>query len=548
MSDLQEYVVALKSKEDLDSFYDDIETPGGSLYIPNRAVSVADRRSMSRNTHYYLSADEAELIKKDPRVLTVGLTPRDLGIQVKPAFTQTSDDWNKSSINNSTDKNWGLLRCYEGAQRANWGINGTAAVSGTVQVNAEGRNVDVVIVDGMVNPDHPEFAVNADGTGGSRVVQYNWFQHNAEVWPGNPSNTYVYTPYAGGGDLEADNNHGAHVAGTACGNTQGWARKSNIYNINPYGTDPNGLDTLRLFDYIRAFHNSKPINPATGRRNPTICNNSWGFFYSPAISTITNLIYRGNAIAGPFTPALLKSYGVWVDSFDRAILGARYYPLEVDILDAIEDGIIMVGAAGNNYTKIVPYTDIDYDNYFVAGSYSYWYHEGGSPSSASTPDGIPTTICVGAIGVATTDAKADYSNCGPRTEIYAPGTNIISSFNSTASYGGTADPRNSAYKIGKISGSSMASPQITGVLACALESYPQLTHAQSRSYLTKISRTDQITDTAGGYTDYTALQGSPNRYLRYYEERPNQGSIFPKQNYFVRPATGAVYPRTKIRR
>lgn len=548
MSNLKEYVVALKSKDDLDSFYDDMESPGGSVYIPNRAVSVADRRGVSRNTHYYLLPEEVDLIKQDPRVLTISLTPTELGIVIKTAFTQTSNDWSKAPSNSTNQKNWGLLRCVEGIQRAGWGSNDTTSVTGTMQVNAEGRNVDVVIVDGMINPDHPEFAVNADGTGGSRVVQYNWFQHNATVWSGNPSNNYTYTPYTGGINLEADNNHGAHVAGTACGNTQGWARKANIYNINPYSTDPNGLDTLRVFDYIRAFHNSKPVNPATGRRNPTICNNSWGFFYSPNISTITNLLYRGNEIQGPFTSTLLKSYGVWVDSSNRAILGARYYPLEVDILDAIADGILMIGASGNNYTKIVPYNNEDYDNHFMSGGYGYWFHEGGSPSSASTPGGAPTTISVGAISASTAETKADFSNCGPRTEIYAPGTNIMSSFNSTASYGGTTDPRNTAYKIGKISGSSMASPQVTGILACALESYPAMNNDQARTYLAKISKTSQIADTGGSYSDYTSLQGSPNRYLRYYEERISQGSIFPKQNYFVRPTAGAVYPRTKIRR
>jgi hypothetical protein len=40
-----------------------METPGGALFIPDRAVPVFDRRPVSRNTHYRLTDEEAELIK-----------------------------------------------------------------------------------------------------------------------------------------------------------------------------------------------------------------------------------------------------------------------------------------------------------------------------------------------------------------------------------------------------------------------------------------------------------------------------------------------------
>ncbi len=69
MSDLKEYIVTLKNKDDLDAFYEDMETPGGSLYIPNRAVECVNRREISRNTHYMLSDAEAEELKKDSRVM-----------------------------------------------------------------------------------------------------------------------------------------------------------------------------------------------------------------------------------------------------------------------------------------------------------------------------------------------------------------------------------------------------------------------------------------------------------------------------------------------
>ena len=49
---MNEYIVTCRSYEDLENLYDDMETPGGSLYIPDRAVDLVHRRAISRNTHY----------------------------------------------------------------------------------------------------------------------------------------------------------------------------------------------------------------------------------------------------------------------------------------------------------------------------------------------------------------------------------------------------------------------------------------------------------------------------------------------------------------
>lgn len=537
MSDLKEYIVTLKRFEDLDNFYDDMESPGGNVHIPNRRVDLKLRRPTSRNTHYWLTAEEAEQLKQDPRIEDVSPTFADLGIIVKPMYSQTETTWNKSGTNTNTHKNWGLLRCYEGVQRANWGSDATANQSGTITVNAQGLGVDVVIVDGMINPAHPEYAVNEDGTGGSRVIQYNWLQHNL----GSGTGTYVYTPYTGTG-AEADNNHGAHVAGTVAGNTQGWARSSMIYNINPYGTDVNSLSSELLYDYIRAFHNSKPIDASTGRRRPTITNNSWGLLYQLDISLITNIFYRGAYVGGaPYTEAQLINYGIY-STGGFAYPLARSAALEADIADAITDGIIMVGAASNFSAKIDLPTGQDYNNLFIWTSggvnYGVYYHRGGAPSAA------PNFICVGAVGTTANETKATYSMCGPRVDIYAPGSNIMSVLHT----GGTTDPRNASYRLGKYSGTSMASPQVTGVLACALEIYPGMTQTQAISYLQATAKSEQMTDTGGNFADFTSLQGSPNRYLFLARERSDTGNTWPKQNYFIRPTEGTVWPRSKIRR
>jgi hypothetical protein len=538
MSDLKEYIVTLKNRDDLDAFYEDMESPGGNLYIPNRVVECAHRREISRSTHYMLSDAEVEELKKDSRVFAIELTPEQRGITVTRSFTQTGN-FNKSGVSQASYRNWGLLRCVEGQQRANWGSDGTQNINATITVTAEGRNVDVVIVDGHMNPAHPEYAVNSDGSGGSRVIQYNWLQHRSG------GGTYLYTPYTGGAG-DDDNNHGAHVAGTACGNTQGWARSANIYNINPYGTNPNGNIPTFIFDYIRAWHAAKAINPATGRKNPTITNNSWGFSYTVVASTITEIFYRGTLIPGPFTLAQLANYGLITANYfgtDYLVIPARVAAVEQDIVDAVADGIIVVGAAGNDSATLGVPLDADWENYITAGGGQYYTSDLGTPGGAIREDTSFATICVGSIDVTTADRKADYSNRGGRIDIWAPGTGIQSSVNS----GGITDSRNVAYRQDIYSGTSMASPQVCGVLACALEMYPYMNNDQAREYIIANAK-PQVFDANAGLSNVYSLSGSPNRYLAHKQERVVSGGVYPKTDYFIRPSSGQVYPRTRIKK
>lgn len=550
MSEQKEYVVTLKNKDDLDEFYDDMETPGGNLYIPDRMVEVANRRVVSRNTHYMLTEEEATEVRNDPRVESVSLTPEEMGMVVTRFYTQTSSNFDKSSTEDVNDINWGLLRVFEGVPRAGWGTDGTTSETGTITVNTTGKNVDVVIVDGHFDPAHPEYAVNSDGTGGSRVNQFNWFSITNQV-TGGSNGTYVYTPYDNGStNLTNDNSHGSHCAGTACGNTQGWARNANIYNINPYSTNVNSLNALTLYDYIRVWHNNKAVNPETGRTNPTITNNSWGYSFQIPIANITQVSYRGGTDTNaPFSANTLLAYGIAVFNIQgtlTAVIPARYPALEADIQDAIDDGVLMVGASGNDYTKIDISGGQDYNNFVVSSGNVYPYHQGSAPCSADN------FICVGNIGTESQEYKNMSSNCGPRVDIHAPGTDIQSSVNSGTSYGGFVDPRDgtNTYYLAKITGTSMASPQVCGVLACALEVYPFMTQAQAREYVINYAKSGQITDTGGGHTDYTSLQGAPDRYLYHNQERPEVGALYPESNFWIKDSTNykKLYPRVRTRR
>lgn len=545
---MKEYVVTLKNFEDLDLFYEDMETPGGSITIPDRMVDCAVRRNISRNTHYLLTEEEAQLLRDDPRVLAVELLPSEIGLVVTPFWTQTAP-FQKSSTISSSEKNWGLLRCTLASQISGWGTGSTTSQTSTVSTTASGKNVDVVIVDAHINPSHPEFAVNTDGTGGSRVQQIDWFQYNT-ILGLSYTGAYSYSSFS--------SNHGTHVAGTVAGNTQGWARNSKIYNIefNYTGTGaPGGSWELFLFDYLRAFHKNKSINPSTGRRNPTITNHSWGYSYNDVdLSQVTSVTYQGtttslNGLSTTVKATTLQSNGVPVPASTYLYrIPARYAALDADIQDAISDGVIVISSAGNSYWNCTTSTGVDYNNYINTNNYGVLYHSRGSSPSAA--DGV---ICVGSIGTTTSENKSNFSNWGSRIDIWAPGSNIISSvYDSTAatefSITLVNDPRNSSYKLGSISGTSMSSPQVSGIAALIAESCPQMKQSEIKNLLVKTSKSNQIpTGSNPNASPYTGIGNSNNKYLFYRILRGFNGEVYPRKNQNGRGSQGQMFPRVKTK-
>jgi hypothetical protein len=876
----KEYIVTVYNYNDLPSIYLDLETKEKAPPTTDilRAVECTDRRPSSRNTVYRLTNWEAQELKNDPRVRSVELIPSELGIQAGTnTITQTSTAWDKSGTTSNTMKNWALLRCTEGVQRTGWGGtgyqgngSGTPSQTGTINLTQSGKNVDVVVVDGDgIVFNHPEYAVNADGTGGSRAIQYNWAQHNPQV-TGGSAGTYAYSV----------SDHATHVSGTIAGNTQGWARKANIYNIFYYAGAVGNNTFPYVMDYVREFHRTKSINVATGKKNPTITNNSWGMSIFPgewSLTDITAVTYRGTrytpggapvytgysgvctanarlaqldgfenhgnriTTTGPYVSpggSILTKPGSWeqqgqqaaltiftapsasyeltvqgparielinnvavdaisgvmnvtsgitvnqgatvietfsatdattqggtietdirqtldllntavytitfttdlnvadapspiiavamsltvvtestpatasVSTITNSLLGAAsltvsttptvgnsddgywtlnlpfnisylgnsyntvyvgtnhyltftagsanyvslgpsnpnlpkimwscadnsvqriYYgvegtapnrtyrvrvegtastggivgspnmvneyvfyeavpaqidlqlgvnarktsgggftteqlntwgfiadqripvrvaALDSDIEDAIDEGIIYVGAAGNGRWKHDVPGGLDWDNTFemanrYAGSVTqpYYYMRGTSPTANDTTANggydIPN-ICVGSVDTIQVDQKVLYSDCGPGVDIWAPGTYIISALPS-----GINDPRSGSYFLGKFSGTSMASPQVCGVLACALEVYPNMNQTQAKAYILAYAKSNQLTASTGGPTDGQDLQGAPNLFLYYKKEREINGNVFPKFNYKPRPTVGQLWPRLRIKR
>ncbi|MEU4219086.1 S8 family peptidase [Actinoplanes sp. NPDC026623] len=111
-----------------------------------------------------------------------------------------------------------------------------------------------------------------------------------------------------------------------------------------------------------------------------------------------------------------------------------------------------------------------------------------------SPAGVPAAITVGATD--RRDRRASFSNYGPIVDIFAPGVGI------------TSAGRRSDTATAVMSGTSMASPLVTGAAAMILAAHPTWRPGDVRSRLVAVATTGRVRDRAG----------SPNRIL--YVPRP----------------------------
>jgi len=543
-SDDKVYVVTLENKSDLESFYSDMASDGYKLHL---------KRPISRSTEYYMNSTEAQDIRNDSRVAAVEINIDDDPIkEITPFYTEVNNtpygfagDFEKSdsaSQHGDNERQWGHLHSSGDAaarQKGVFGHDNTSMVTDNVEIYADGKHVDVVIVDNPVSFDCAEW--QSPTTGLNRFVEYDWFgQLNGYVSSidddGNalPSGTYGYHPNSANATF-----HGTHVASTVAGQWYGWAREANIYSLHVnlgsgFGTP---VTSTLVFDYLRAFHRYKPINPLTGKRNPTVTNHSWGSsyniypFYERLLTEadVANIKVRGVTYnAGNPGPngwtidGIHKDFGIGPSQYryNANSTGSRY-----DMEDAIEDGVVIIAAAGNNDQYSIhadptsPEYSSDWNNYvqfnLPSGSlYTAYHNRGSSPANAKG------CITVGSISNLSDFRKSDFSNFGPMIDVWAPGDKIQGAWPNPANiyaasglnglgyvdnkYGGA----NWRYTIG---GTSMASPQVCGIAALLATGKERLTNSDVLGFIQQKSYENDITfNINGGLFDDRTCDGGGN--------------------------------------
>jgi subtilisin family serine protease len=503
---LRKFYVVVDNPADKQSVQADLESDYSDEAVPARSVDITNNMPFSEhNSVAILTDEEALALMSDLRIREVHLDPKELGVKKRTTGIRPGT-YSKNIAPNSNHKNWGLVRSNS---RVSNFPSGYSTTTTSFTFNLDGTGVDIIIIDTGVEPNHPEFAVNADGTGGSRVVDYDWTQHG------------IITEVPEGGFLGDCDGHGSNCASIAAGNTQGWAPGARIYSLRSVGTGGvfeyditderilGLLDDFEVWQTIRAFHQAKTPDPITGYKRPTIVNCSFGYIkeYTEDMESIR---YRG--VTYP-TEVPIAAYGTIGTAQGGPGRHGYFYPaLNAEIESCITAGVIVVAAAGNDRHKIDVSSGLDYNNYWTEfPGFAYYYHRG------MTPAGTDGVICVGSIAAFATasvnpEHKTNFSCTGPGVDIWAPGDFIMGAYaNSPYAYPAVQDPRNSNYYLNAISGTSQACPQVVGVLSCVLQARPWMTQQQCLNWTTSTASTWAVNESyfgGNGYVNFGSLQGA----------------------------------------
>jgi subtilisin family serine protease len=464
-----------------------------------------------RSCHYSLTDEEANILKNDDRVYSVEIPPEQrTDIQIGIRARQTGS-FNKPITSNGANVNWGLVRVSNNNNV--FGSNSSPSVS-YYDYFLDGTGVDVVIQDSGLEVAHPEFT---DAKGNSRVQQIDWYTASGL---GGTQNANHYRDYDG---------HGTHVAGIVAGKTFGWAKNANVFSIKVSGLEGTGdsgtgISTTDCFDVIKLWHRNKPIEASTGKKRPTIVNMSWGYTTVITTSNITAIDYRGNSYTGAQISGYIKKwyfglypYGVVnAQSTDMTsyTTSTQVGAVDTDIQELIDEGVHVIIAGGNHFTKIDVASGADYNNYITAGSTYYW-HRGSSPID----DQAFKVGCIdSSVYAANLDQKADFSASGNGIDMWAPGSNIMSCCSNTNRFSAVSYNLDSGFKQVVLSGTSQAAPQVCGVLATFLQLNPGVTPNQLKIWATNTASVSGVIYNTGNvnlsdYLNNRSSLSTKNKFL-----------------------------------
>ena len=112
------------------------------------------------------------------------------------------------------------------------------------------------------------------------------------------------------------------------------------------------------------------------------------------------------------------------------------------------------------------------------------------------------------------------------------------------------DERKNSFFVNKLSGTSSAAAQVTGVIASSAEVLNHINQQEARNILNKFSKSDILYNPSfDNYNNVATLHGANNKYLYRRLERQLNGQVFPKVDYDPSYNYSRVgFPRPLIRR
>ena len=335
--------------------YASLSTPilAKQSYVPSRAVTSPYTSSFEKVTTYYLTDSEATTLASDPSIKyvtrdydeddpiysdhNIDFGPDSGSYRTDESFIKANYRYQRGSWDASLDKGlWGNYAtflhslpsesAYSSSAKNFFGNKTAELVLGSSSVSSpdiiyqnadtnninftnyavDGKNVDIVICEGSSNPflpnnpskrkvnsafdlHHPDF-YGQDGT--FRIQLINWADYG---W--NYATNGFYMAHPNWGESTSPP-HRQMVGSTAAGLYNGFAKGANIYFFPGGGSEGS-------VNIIKNFHQNKPVNPLTGRRNPTIVNLSVGLLYQyPYIGH-----QLGNKASGSFDLSDIENEG-----------------------------------------------------------------------------------------------------------------------------------------------------------------------------------------------------------------------------------------------
>jgi len=586
---LKKYTISVTEPQYWQEIHDLLCTTTSCEHIPDREVSCHDEKehSPTRGT-FILHGNEAESLKNHPHVKWVELDPSSYPEEY-PKPELHIKRWNKNvkvyrdlngggqpvslgaTVGELDRTGWQIVRTGIKTNSDFWGTltGNVAAQPGDASYSLTGKNIDVIIHDSGVLQYHPEFL---DENGQSRVrdvvldgpyhidpdyfdnvipaVKYtkadgrvgiattsarDWWINSAKRSVGFstigtvsvPTNYTV--PNCLGTDLigtnTIGNGHGTACASLVGGKNFGLAFECNLWNMSGIG-DPTSITIEQNYDLMKLFHLYKPVNPETGRKNPTVVNGSWGYNAAFASGDTVSYKYKGStgtfignaaAVADSITALKEGIYGSsYFGQYRSWSSSSRSSATDTAGSELIDAGAIYVAAAGNsnlylgigstdphrlNYMSDVYFGTTDPRPEFPAGtvpcSHRDWMNPQGIGFNTTTDPEFHPVICVGAMdeyvllgteGYAAQygERKADYSNNGPGIDVWSPADETLAAgTNSASGYTDYQRYDDSNFYDCYFNGTSAASPVACGLITLYMETTPDATSRQVKTWLKK---------------------------------------------------------------